>query len=29
MSILASVVFCIGAVFIIACAVDWIKSLKR
>lgn len=29
MSILASIVFCIGVVFVIACAVDWIKSLKR
>lgn len=29
MSVLASIVFCFGTIFVIACAVDWIKSLKR
>lgn len=29
MSILASIVYCIGVVFVIACAIDWIKSSKR
>jgi TM2 domain-containing membrane protein YozV len=29
MGVLASIVFCFGTIFIIACAIDWIKSSKR
>lgn len=29
MGILASIVYCIGVIFVIACAVDWIKSSKQ